>query len=347
MNVKLENKFHRKLLDKILLGDLAKLIGASIDENLCSDNIEIYDVTTLKNADKGHLSFLSYNKYLNDFYETKATACIVGKNFDYVNDNQTILLKVDNPYYAYAEAINCFYTDAKEYKEFLSKSAYIDRGATIGKNCYIGHNVVIESGARIGDNCIIESNSVIGMNVVIGNNAHIFSSVSICCSTIGDNVVILSGARIGQVGFGFATNKGIHHKIYHHGGVVIGDNVEIGANTTIDRGSVGNTVIEDGCKIDNLVQIGHNVIIRKGCLIVAQVGVAGSTEVGSYCALGGQVGIAGHLKLTDRVSIAGQGGVIQDIPDAGVYGGTPAVPINDWHRQSIFMKKAIRRKEIK
>jgi UDP-3-O-[3-hydroxymyristoyl] glucosamine N-acyltransferase len=305
-------------------------------------DILINDIKSLKEAVIGDLTFLNNKKYTSDFVSCIATAALVPMDFTSEINTTTILLKVPNPYYSYALLVDLFYTSAKPIKRETSTSAHVAKSARIGKNCYIGHNVVIEENVQIGDNSVIESGSFVDYGVKIGQNARIDSHVSISSSIIGDNVVILPGARIGQDGFGFATHKGIHKKIYHTGKVIIGNDVEIGANSTVDRGSMNDTIIEDLCRIDNLVQIGHNAHIRKGTILVAQVGIAGSSTIGSYCALGGQVGIAGHITVADNVQIAGQGGVIQDITEAGIMGGTPAVPIRDWHKQTIMLKRLIK-----
>lgn len=323
------------------LEKIASVVGINIPHN--QNDILIQDIKSLKDSSKNDLTFLSNKKYYPEIENCKATACLVPLDFMATSDT-IILLKVPNPYYSYALLVDLFYSDAKKLSEWIAPSAFIAKSAKIGKNCYIGHNVVIQENAEIGDDCKIESGSFIDYGVKIGNRARIDSHVSISYSTIGNDVVILSGAKIGQDGFGFATHKGVHKKIYHIGEVVIGDNVEIGANSTIDRGSMKNTIIEDLCRIDNLVQIGHNAHIKKGTILVAQVGIAGSSVIGSYCALGGQVGVAGHITITDNVQIAGQGGVIQDIKESGIMGGTPAVPIRDWHKQTILLKKLVNKK---
>jgi len=325
------------------LSEIADKIGCTILAG--KEDILIEGIKSLSDSKNGDLTFLSSKKYSKEFEGSKASACIVPKAFESKSNTDTVLLKVDNPYHAYAKIIDIFYSSAKTYNSKIMPSAYVAEGSKIGKNCYIGHNVVIEDEVEIGDNAIIESGTVIDYGVRVGNNARIDSNVSISHSVIGDDVVILSGARIGQDGFGFATDNGIHKKIYHTGLVIIGNDVEIGANSCIDRGSMNDTIIEDLCRIDNLVQVGHNVHVKKGTILVAQVGIAGSCTIGSYCALGGQVGIAGHINITDNVQISGQGGVLKDIKEAGIMGGSPAVPIRDWHRQTIMMKKLITKKE--
>lgn len=333
-----------KNLGPISLGDIADIIGISLTPEQRS--ILIYNIKIPSESKEGDLTFLSNKKYTNDILSCQATACLVPLDFTVSAETKSIMLKVDNPYYCYALIVDRLYAPIKEHKSQVMPSAFIAKSAKIGKNCYIGHNVVIEENAEIGDDSIIGSGTFIDYGVKIGSKARIDTNVSISYTVIGDDVVILPGARIGQDGFGFATYKGVHKKIYHIGRVIIGNNVEIGANTTIDRGSMKDTIIEDLCRIDNLVQIGHNVHIKKGAVLVAQVGIAGSTVIGSYCALGGQVGISGHINITDNVQIAGQGGVMQDITERGmIMGGSPAVPIKDWHRQTIALRKLINEKK--
>jgi len=322
------------------LSQIAELIACQITEQ--EGKLLIHNVVSLADATEKDLTFLNNDKYLKNIENTKAAACIVSESFAHTYPQNMIILKAKNPYFAYAKLVDLFYSPAKTYHQ--KPSAYISSSAKIGKNCYIGHNAVIEDEVEIGDDSIIEAGSFIDYGVQIGKRAKIYSGVSISNSIIGDDVVILPGARIGQDGFGFATERGAHKKIYHIGRVLIGNDVEIGAGSTIDRGSMKDTIIEDFCRIDNLVQIGHNVLIKRGTILVAQVGIAGSSTIGSYCALGGQVGIAGHVTITDQVQIAGQGGVMQDINEPGIMGGSPAVPIRDWHKQTILLRKLINEK---
>ncbi len=336
----IETRFYKNK-GPLRLKDIAKAIDAELEDDV--ENIEINNITSIKEANKGDITFLSNKKYLADLASCKVSAAIV--SFDFDQDlNNIILLRSHNPYYSYSLLVELFYSSAEIIEEKIENSAYIHESAKIGKNCYIGHNVVIKANVEIGDNSVIKSGSFIDYGVKLGSNARIDTNVSISFAIIGDDVVILPGANIGQDGFGFATHNGVHKKIYHTGCVIIGNNVEIGANSTIDRGSMNNTIIEDLCRIDNLVQIGHNAHIKKGSILVAQVGVAGSSTIGSYCALGGQVGVAGHVIIADNVQIAGQGGVIQDINESGVMGGTPAVPIRDWHKQTVILKKLVKNK---
>ncbi|HJK86852.1 MAG TPA: UDP-3-O-(3-hydroxymyristoyl)glucosamine N-acyltransferase [Candidatus Megaira endosymbiont of Nemacystus decipiens] len=322
-----------------------KKIADLIDAKVVGDQeLEIHNVKSLDNADKNDISFFDNKRYMISFESSLAGACIVSKNHNIRNAANVTLLQVENPYFSYARVLDLFYESSKGKNRSISPSSTISKSAKIGSNCSIGHNVVIEDNVQIGNDCIIGSGTYIDHGVVIGDRARIDSNVVISHAIIENDVVILPGASIGQDGFGFATHRGVHKKILHIGKVLIGNNVEIGANTCIDRGSMQDTVIEDLCRIDNLVQIGHNVHVKRGTVLVAQVGIAGSSKVGQYCAIGGQVGIAGHVKIADQVNIAGQSGVIKNITVSGAFGGSPAVPIKDWHRQSIIMKKLVQKK---
>ncbi len=339
------NQRFYKRSDPYKLSQIIKLIDTElVPLNYEYNDLLIHDIKSLEEADVGDISFLTNNKYIEQFQRTKASCCIVPDNFLQESNNKIILLKAKNPYLAYAKLVDLFYSKIKPYPSKIMPSAYVSDSARIGNNCYIGHNVVIEDNVSIGDDSIIESGTFIDFGVIIGNRAIIYSNVSISYSIIGDDVVILAGARIGQDGFGFASDKRIHKKIFHTGIVKIGNNVEIGSNTTIDRGSVNDTIIEDLCRIDNLVQIGHNVIIGRGTVIVAQSGISGSSKVGKYCLLGGQSGIAGHIVIGDQVQIAARSGVIKDVALGTVVGGYPAVPIRDWHKQSVIMKQLVNKR---
>lgn len=328
------------------LSKIIEYLDSSIEKLDIPQDIVIQNIKPLDIASNSDISFLANYKYNDLLKTTKAAVIIVPKDLTLETNHQAILLRSQNPYFAYSKLTQYFYKSAFDYSALISESAQIAASATIGKNCYIGHNVVIEDNVVVGDNSIIKAGSFIDAGVTIGKNNCIYSNVSISYSIIGDNNVIFPGAKIGQDGFGFATEKGEHHKIFHTGLVRIGNNVEIGANTTIDRGSSGDTVIEDLCRIDNLVQIGHNVKIGKGSIIVAQVGIAGSSIIGKYCALGGQVGVAGHLNIGDYSQVAGQGGVTADIEPKAIVGGTPAIAIKEWHRQSIIMKRLLQKEKV-
>ncbi len=337
-----DNRFYQNK-GPLTLKAISEAIGVKLKPEY--GDILINDVNSLSSACQEDICFLNNKKYTQELENTKAKAAIVPMDFaDYNNQHNTIMLPCSNPYYAYSLVLDLLYCSKYQKHNYIHSSALISKSAKIGKNCYIGPNVVINDECEIGDNSYIEAGCFIGMGTKIGNNAKIYANVVITHTIIGDDAVILAGASIGQDGFGFATEKGVHKKIYHIGRVIIGNNVEIGAGTTIDRGSLNDTIIEDLCRIDNLVQIGHNVKIKRGSIVVAQAGIAGSSEIGSYCALGGQVGVSGHIKITDQVQIAGQGGVIQNIDKSGIYGGCPATPIRDWHKSTIIMKNLVNKK---
>ncbi len=203
----------------------------------------------------------------------------------------------------------------------------------------ISEHAIVDNSAEIGDRSIIHSGAFIGAGVKIGKNCVIHPNASITHAIIGDNVIIHHGASIGQDGFGYAFHNGKYHKIPQLGRVIIENDVEIGANTCIDRGAGPDTVIGEGTKIDNLVQIAHNVKIGKHCIIVAQVGISGSTEIGDHSVLGGQVGIVGHLKIGKGVQVAAQSGVFRDLKDKEIVGGSPCVPLRQHHKQTIMLNK--------
>lgn len=299
------------------------------------DKILIKNIKNIEDAQEGELTFINNRKYYSNLSECKASICIAPKDIDESLNDKIIIIKCDDPYFEYSKFINHLYSakifSDKNYVEFHRENSV-----------KIGQNVVIEDNVTIGNNVIIDHNVVIKNGVSIGDNCYIGSSSYISYAKIGNNVIIHPGVRIGVDGFGFATHNGIHNKIFHIGIVRIGNNVEIGANSTIDRGSIKDTIIGDGTMIDNLVQIGHNAQVGKNSVIVAQVGIAGSSSIGDYCVIGGQVGIAGHITIGNFVQIAAQSGVISNIEDRAIMGGTPSQPIKDWHRQTILLKNLVK-----
>lgn len=321
----------------ISLQEVLETTGATLSSKACHNSL-IEDVAPLEEANSKQLSFLINNKYLAQFKTSKAGFCFVTENYAKYAPNTMVALIHKNPYKAYAQIATKFYPPLCS-NGIISNTSVIAKTAKIGNNCSIGNFVVIEDNVIIGDDCIIDHNTVIKSNVIIGKNSKIASNVTISHSIIGDSVVIYPGAKIGQDGFGFASDSSGHTKVPQLGIVKIGNYVEIGANTTIDRGSAQDTIIEDMCQIDNLVQLGHNVNLGKACVIVSQAGIAGSAKLGNFVILGGQVGVAGHLKIGDQVQIAAQSGVAQDIATKQIVGGSPAVPIRQWHRQNFSLQK--------
>jgi UDP-3-O-[3-hydroxymyristoyl] glucosamine N-acyltransferase len=286
-------------------------------------DIVITGINGIKESEPGDLTFLSNPKYQSLVDKTKASAVIT--SYD-VSINKPAI-RVDNPSLAFAKAITLFKDDKLIHPKGVHSSVIIGEGVKLGKNVSFGAYVVVGPNALIGDNTIIYPGSFIGAYTKVGSNALIYANVSIrenC--TIGNNVIIHSNAVIGSDGFGFVNVEGKHHKIPQVGIVEIHDDVEIGANVTIDRARFGKTVIGAGTKIDNLVQIAHNVVIGKNCLIVSQVGISGSTTIGNNVILAGQVGLVGHINIGDNVIVTAQSGISKSIPPNMLVSGSPARP---------------------
>lgn len=288
----------------------------------------------------GTLSFLSNPKYSHYIYDCQSSIILVNKDFFPEKEIQATLIKVDDAYQALAKLL-ALVEQFKPKKKGISPLAHISESAHIGENVYIAPFVYIGENVKVGNNAAIYSNSNIEDNSTIGNNTIIYNSVSIYKEcVVGNNCILHSGAVIGADGFGFApTDDGSYNKIPQLGNVVLEDDVEIGANTAIDRATFGSTVIRKGVKIDNLVQIAHNVEVGTNTVIAGQTGIAGSTKLGKQCTLAGQVGIAGHLQIADHTILAAQTGVPGSIKKTNqILMGTPPLPIKDFHRSSIGFK---------
>mgnify|MGYP001040790230 FL=1 len=339
------NKFFIKQKEFIAINELNDLIKikniAEIDKTK-----KIYGVNTLQKATKNEISFLTNKKYVEDLQNSKAGFCFIDENHkNYIPEN-TIPIVVDNPHYSYCVFLNeMYFIPLFLINTGISEKANVDKTAKIGKNVEIQTGAFIGENVVIGNNCKICVNAVINHDCVIGDGSYIGANTTISYAEIGNNTIIQNGANIGQCGFGFAHNTGFNYKIPQLGIVKIGNNVEIGAGTCIDRGALEDTIIGDNTKIDNLVQIAHGVKVGIGCFFASQVGISGSTKVGNFVQFGGQTGIAGHVKIGDMVQAAGQTGIASDIEKGMVIGGSPALPIKDWHRSSIIMKKFINNKK--
>ncbi len=320
------------------LGELAAFSGGKLHAKADAKKA-IVDVASLDTAGSNHISFLDNPKYLPQFEKSNAGACVVQKKHSNRAPKGMALLIAENPYHVYALVAGHFYPSAMPDKSFTHPAAIIHDTSHIGDNCHVGPYAVINKNARIGARCRIHSGAHIGEGVILGEDCTLYPGVTVSHAMIGNRVVLHPGARVGQDGFGFATEKGRHVTVPQLGRVLIGDDVEIGANSCIDRGAGPDTVIGDGTRIDNLVQIGHNVRIGKGCVIVAQVGVSGSTQIGDYVMVGGQVGIAGHLHIGGGARIAAKAGVMKDVPASAAVVGSPAVPAKQHHRQVIALQK--------
>jgi UDP-3-O-[3-hydroxymyristoyl] glucosamine N-acyltransferase len=298
----------------------------------------VNDVAPLDRAKATDISFFDNTKYIEQFVNSAAGACFVRSKFAEKAPASMAVLVTEDPYRCYALTAQQFYPTIVA-SGTIAKSAMIDPSATLGKGITIGAGAVIGANVTIGDRSVIGPNAVIGDAVVIGSDTSIGAVSTITHALIGNKVIIHRGVHIGQDGFGFALGREGHVKVPQLGRVIIEDDVEIGSGTTIDRGTGPDTIIGEGSKIDNLVMIGHNVQVGRRVVIVAQAGVSGSTRIGDGVVIGGQVGVAGHIKIGAGAKLAAKSGVMNDIPAGASFGGTPAMPIVDWHRQTIALTR--------
>jgi len=329
------------------LTEVAALTGAALTSQggTAPDAAQRFtDVAPLDRAGTADISFLDNTKYIEAFEISKAGACFVRPKFVKHAPKNMALLVTEEPYYAYALTAQKFYPE-EEVTPGISPAAQIAKTAVIGKGCCIDAGAIIGEKAKIGERCSIGAHAVIGNGVEIGDDSRIGNHSSITHALIGKRAIIHRGVHIGQDGFGFAGGPKGMLKIPQLGRVVIGDDVEIGSCTCIDRGAGPDTIIGSGTKIDNLVQIGHNVQLGKHVIVVSQVGISGSTQIGDGAQLGGQVGISGHLSIGAGAKLAARAGVITDVPAGETYGGFPAIPVRDWHRQTIVLAKTVKKKE--
>lgn len=324
------------------IGDIATATGAE-PHHVGDAARRFTDVAPLDRAGQDDVSFFDNTKYLEQFKNSGAGVCFIRRKYLEHAPAGMALLITEDPYRCYALAAQKFYP-VHEKASGISPAATIDPSASIGADVMIAAGAVIGPGVRIGDRTRIGANAVLASGVQVGSDTSIGALSSISHAIIGNGVIIHRGVQIGQDGFGFALGRDGHVKVPQLGRVVIEDDVEIGSNTTIDRGTGPDTYIGEGAKIDNLVQIGHNVQIGKRAVIIAQCGISGSTRIGDGAVLAGQVGVIGHLKIGAGAKLAAQSGVMNDIPPGSSYGGSPAVPVLDWHRQTIAISRLIKHK---
>ncbi|HQO38233.1 MAG TPA: UDP-3-O-(3-hydroxymyristoyl)glucosamine N-acyltransferase [Candidatus Omnitrophota bacterium] len=307
------------------LKEIARLVNGDI---VGDENALITGVAGIEDAREGDITFMANPKYHAFLSRTRASCVIVGR--DAADAGGKTLLRVDNPSLAFTQVVSFVHPQEIRHPAGVHASAVVAPGAVIGRNAGIGACAVVGEGARIGDNTVIYPNCSIGRNAVIGGNTIVYSNVSIREDVkVGNNVIVHAGTVIGSDGFGFVTVNGVHHKIPQVGTVVIEDDVEIGANCTIDRARFDKTVIGQGTKLDNMVHIAHNVTIGRNCLIVAQVGVSGSTTIGNNVILAGQVGVVGHVTIGDNAIVMAKSGISKNVPENSVLYGVPAQPVNE------------------
>jgi len=318
------------------LSELADLVKGTF---IGDPTMVITGVSEIQNGRESTITFLGNSKYKKYLKTTDASAVVVPEAS--LLDNKPGIIH-NNPQLAIAKILGEF-TPKVKYMSGVSENAYVNSKAKIGKNVTIGAFSVIETGVIIGDNSIIGSHTVIGQKTIIGRNCNIFSNIHIYHGTnIGDNAIIHSGTVIGSDGFGFVTDKDINHKIPQNGNVIIGNDVEIGANSAVDRGTIGDTIIGDQCKLDNHVHLAHNVRLGKGCLLTAAVTIAGSVEVGEFCIFAGHVGVAPHVKIGARSVLAAKTGVSKSLIGGKVYAGMPAREIREQHKREAVYSEVVR-----
>lgn len=325
------------------LDHVAETCGGTLGEGADGTRL-IHDVRPLDEAGEEHISFIDNPKYAPQLDATKAAACFVAEKFLSRVPEATAAVSSQQPYHSFAKALFLFYPDAGRPASWGDVAVKPGEGA-IHETAEIEDDVVIEPGAVVGPQAVIgkgtriAAGAFVGYRVHVGRECYVGPSATLTHCLLGNRVNIHAGVRIGQDGFGFAMGPQGHLKVPQIGRVIVQDDVEIGANSAIDRGAIKDTIIGEGTKIDNLVQIGHNVVIGRHCVIVAHTGISGSTELGDFVVMAGQSGAVGHVKIGSGAQIAGASHVKSDIPPGTRWGGTPAKPMTQWARELAILKK--------
>ena len=317
----------------------SQIAGILDGEIIGNPDVEVSKLSKIEEGTEGSLTFLANPKYTSYIYSTKASITIVNKTFDAEHNISTTLILVEDAYKSFSKLLE-YYNQVKLNKTGIEHPVYIAESAVYGSDHYIGAFTYIGENVTIGENVKIYPNVYIGANSKIDDNVIIFSGTQIQSETvIGKNCIIHSGCVIGADGFGFSPDQDGHYqKVPQTGNVVLGNFVEIGAGTTIDRATLGSTTIKDGVKLDNQIQIAHNVEIGEDTVIAAQTGIAGSTKIGKNCIIGGQVGIVGHITIGDRAKIQAQSGIGRNVKDDEVLQGSPALSYGDFNKSYVHFK---------
>ena len=321
---------------KFTAAQIAVILEGEVEGN---SEIEVSKLSKIEEGGPESLSFLANPKYTQFIYTTKASIVIVNKIFKAEKEINSTLIRVEDAYKSFSKLLE-YYNQVKMNKTGIENPVFISKSAIYGENIYIGAFAYLGENIKIGNNTKIYPNVYIGDNVVIGDNVILFSGAKIYSDTlIGDNCVIHSCAILGADGFGFAPNEqGEFIKVPQTGNVVIEDNVDVGAATSIDRATLGSTIIRKGVKLDNHIQIAHNVEIGKNTVIAAQTGIAGSAKIGENCMIGGQVGIVGHITIGNNVKIQAQSGIGRNVKDNETLQGSPALPYSDYNKSYVHFK---------
>ena len=318
-------------------GQIAGILEGELEGN---PDISVHKLAKIEEGVQGSLTFLSNPKYTAHIYTTKASITIVNRDFIPERNLNTTLIKVEDAYKSFTKLLEYYHQLKNDNKKGIESPSYLSESAKYGEGLYLGAFAYVGTNVVLGKNVKIFPNAYIGDNAVLGDNVQVWSGAKICSdSVIGNNCVIHSGAVVGSDGFGFAPNEnGEFTKVPQTGNVILEDNVDVGTGTTIDRATLGSTILRKGVKLDNQIQIAHNVEIGEHTVIAAQTGIAGSTKIGKHCMIGGQVGIVGHIIIGDRVRIQAQSGVGRNVKDDELLQGSPAINYGDYNKSYVHFK---------